>query len=127
MAAGIRIEPPPSLALAAGPMPVATAAAAPPDEPPRLRVGVREVGGGEGEGDNLSELKQSPPVIVDLIEWPEEENIIQEKDALKNVQKHFKENGFQSKTIFIHYEHSQYLRIRRLQNSVRQLKHQYLN
>ena len=34
MAAGMRIEPPPSLALAAGSMPEATAAAAPPDDPP---------------------------------------------------------------------------------------------
>src|SRR5882724_12707991 len=44
--AGIRIEPPPSLACATGRMRVATAAAAPPDEPPEecarfqgLRVG----------------------------------------------------------------------------------------
>ena len=36
MAAGMRIEPPPSLAWAAGTMPVATAAAAPPDDPPVL-------------------------------------------------------------------------------------------
>ncbi len=33
-AAGMRIEPPPSLACAAGTMPAATAAAAPPEEPP---------------------------------------------------------------------------------------------
>ena len=33
-AAGMRIEPPPSLAWAAGTMPAATAAAAPPEEPP---------------------------------------------------------------------------------------------
>ena len=32
--AGIRIDPPPSLACAAGTMPLATAAADPPDEPP---------------------------------------------------------------------------------------------
>src|SRR5690606_12173198 len=38
-AAGIRIEPPPSLACAAGAIPAATAAAAPPDEPPALRRG----------------------------------------------------------------------------------------
>jgi len=36
--AGVRIEPPPSLAWAAGTMPLATAAAAPPDDPPGLRV-----------------------------------------------------------------------------------------
>ena len=36
MAAGIRIDPPPSLALAAGTMPEATAAAAPPEDPPGL-------------------------------------------------------------------------------------------
>jgi len=32
--AGIRIEPPPSLALAIGTIPAATAAEAPPEEPP---------------------------------------------------------------------------------------------
>ena len=32
--AGIRMEPPPSLACASGTMPEATAAAAPPDDPP---------------------------------------------------------------------------------------------
>ena len=45
--AGIRIEPPPSLAWAIGTSPAATAAAAPPDEPPALRVrsyGVRAGG-----------------------------------------------------------------------------------
>ena len=36
--AGIRIEPPPSLAWATGKIPAATAAAAPPDEPPALRL-----------------------------------------------------------------------------------------
>src|SRR5205809_3622406 len=35
--AGMRIEPPPSLACAAGTMPAATAAEAPPDEPPGVR------------------------------------------------------------------------------------------
>src|SRR6516164_8387294 len=35
--AGMRIEPPPSLACAAGTIPAATAAAAPPDEPPEVR------------------------------------------------------------------------------------------
>ena len=34
MAAGIRMEPPPSDAFAAGSMPTATAAAAPPEDPP---------------------------------------------------------------------------------------------
>src|SRR5690554_5772118 len=34
--AGMRMEPPPSLALATGRMPAATAAAAPPDDPPAL-------------------------------------------------------------------------------------------
>src|SRR5690625_3123630 len=36
-AAGIRIEPPPSLAPASGTIPAATAAAAPPDDPPGVR------------------------------------------------------------------------------------------
>src|ERR1035437_2306623 len=35
--AGMRIEPPPSLPIAAGTIPAATAAAAPPDEPPAVR------------------------------------------------------------------------------------------
>ena len=39
MLAGMRIEPPPSLACAAGTMPAATAAAEPPLEPPALCVG----------------------------------------------------------------------------------------
>src|ERR1700759_3095955 len=34
--AGMRIEPPPSLACATGTMPAATALAAPPDEPPQV-------------------------------------------------------------------------------------------
>src|SRR5690242_15882338 len=38
-AAGIRIDPPPSDAVAAGTSPAATAAAEPPDEPPVVRVG----------------------------------------------------------------------------------------
>ena len=37
-AAGIRIDPPPSDAVAAGTSPAATAAAEPPDEPPGVRV-----------------------------------------------------------------------------------------
>ncbi len=37
LAAGMRIEPPPSLACAIGTMPAATAAAEPPLEPPALR------------------------------------------------------------------------------------------
>ena len=36
-AAGMRIEPPPSLPCATGTMPAATAAAAPPEEPPGVR------------------------------------------------------------------------------------------
>ena len=36
--AGIRIEPPPSEPCATGTSPAATAAAAPPDEPPAIRV-----------------------------------------------------------------------------------------
>ena len=39
MLAGMRIEPPPSPACATGTMPLATAAADPPLEPPELRVG----------------------------------------------------------------------------------------
>jgi hypothetical protein len=42
MLAGMRIEPPPSPAYATGTMPLATAAADPPLEPPELRVGPRD-------------------------------------------------------------------------------------
>ena len=45
-AAGMRVEPPPSLAWAIGIMPAATAAAAPPDEPPVVRVGIPRVARG---------------------------------------------------------------------------------
>src|SRR5688572_22181862 len=37
--AGIRVEPPPSLAVATGTRPAATAAALPPDDPPGVRLG----------------------------------------------------------------------------------------
>src|SRR4051795_10751491 len=37
--AGMRIEPPPSVPVASGPMPAATAAAAPPLDPPAVREG----------------------------------------------------------------------------------------
>src|SRR5690606_41630956 len=37
--AGIRMLPPPSVPTAHGPMPAATAAAAPPDEPPAVKIG----------------------------------------------------------------------------------------
>ena len=37
MLAGIRTEPPPSVPIASGPRPAATAAPAPPDEPPGVR------------------------------------------------------------------------------------------
>ena len=43
MLAGMRIEPPPSPACATGTMPLATAAAEPPLDPPALRVGVPRV------------------------------------------------------------------------------------
>src|SRR5688500_9185375 len=38
--AGIRMDPPPSVACATGTIPAATAAAAPPDEPPALWAGL---------------------------------------------------------------------------------------
>jgi hypothetical protein len=52
-AAGIRVEPPPSLAVAAGTSPAATAAADPPDDPP----GVRETSHG---------LRVVPQAFVDV-------------------------------------------------------------
>ncbi len=44
--AGIRIEPPPSDPWATGTSPAATAAPAPPDEPPAIRVGSHGVTAG---------------------------------------------------------------------------------
>src|SRR4029077_13733139 len=48
-AAGIRIEPPPSVAWATGRMPAETAAAAPPEEPPRRVLKAPGVGTGAVE------------------------------------------------------------------------------
>src|SRR5262249_40046286 len=62
-AAGTRIEPPPSPACAAGTMPAATAAAAPPLDPPALRptsqgfrVGPLATGSVPGDSANSGEL-----------------------------------------------------------------------
>src|SRR6266516_2868196 len=61
--AGMRIEPPPSVPCAMGSMPDATAAAAPPLEPPALnsrfhglRVGPNNFGSAEGERPNFEVL-----------------------------------------------------------------------
>ncbi len=83
--AGMRIEPPPSEALATGTMPAATAAAAPPDEPPGvrsvdhgLRVGPNEVGSVTGRDPSSGELVRpsvtSPAVrkrATRVVSWPE--------------------------------------------------------
>ena len=46
-AAGMRIDPPPSLAVATGAIPAATAAADPPEEPPGVLLNHRGFGKGQ--------------------------------------------------------------------------------
>ena len=70
-AAGILIEPPPSLPCATGTMPAATAAAAPPDEPP----GVRSRSHGLRVGPNnraslVGRMPYSGSVVVPTITKP---------------------------------------------------------
>src|SRR4051812_6176929 len=63
-AAGVRIEPPPSLAWAAGTMPAATAAAAPPDEPPGVRdrsQGLRQI---PSSSDSVTGHRPNSGVLV---------------------------------------------------------------
>src|SRR5260370_37318342 len=52
-AAGMRIEPRPSLAWASGTMPAATAEAEPPDEPPEIWSGFHGLRQGPRDGDSV--------------------------------------------------------------------------
>src|SRR5919198_3293004 len=63
-AAGIRIEPPPSLACAMGTIPDATAAALPPDEPPGVRVVSHGFRGGPKRSGSVTGRIPSSGVLV---------------------------------------------------------------
>ena len=63
-AAGMRIEPPPSLAPAAGTMPAATAAPEPPDEPPGVRVTSHGLRAGPHSVDSVMPLAPNSGVLV---------------------------------------------------------------
>ena len=63
-AAGIRTDPPPSLAPAAGTMPAATAAPDPPDEPPGVRVTSHGLRAGPHRADSVTPLAPNSGVLV---------------------------------------------------------------
>src|SRR6478609_4290214 len=63
-AAGMRIEPPPSLAPAAGTMPAATAAPEPPDEPPGVRVTSHGLRDGPHSSGSVTPLAPNSGVLV---------------------------------------------------------------
>src|SRR5687767_11991329 len=63
-AAGMRIEPPPSLACAAGTMPPATAADAPPDEPPGVRDRSQGLRAGPSRSDSVTGHSLNSGVLV---------------------------------------------------------------
>ena len=82
-AAGIRIEPPPSSALATGTMPAATAAADPPDEPPGVRsevprvVGGPEPGGlGDGHDPGLGHVRPADDDHPRVLQAPDLEGVV---------------------------------------------------
>ena len=64
MLAGIRMEPPPSPACASGTMPLATAAAEPPLEPPGVRVVSHGLCVGPWATDSVVVIKPSSGVLV---------------------------------------------------------------
>ena len=63
-AAGIRIEPPPSLACANGSMPDATAAAEPPDDPPGVRARSHGLWVGPNASGSVVGMMPSSGVLV---------------------------------------------------------------
>src|SRR6476659_1726253 len=62
--AGMRIDPPPSFAPAAGTMPAATADADPPDEPPGVRVRSHGLRHGPQSSDSVMPLAPNSGVLV---------------------------------------------------------------
>src|SRR5690606_27695207 len=62
--AGMRIEPPPSVAWASGTMPDATAAAAPPDEPPEECSGFHGLRQGPRKSDSVVASRPNSGVLL---------------------------------------------------------------
>src|SRR5690348_4075026 len=69
-AAGIRVDPPPSVATASGAMPVATAAAAPPLEPPLERSALQALRVRPNKGESVRHLLPNSGVVVLPIRTP---------------------------------------------------------
>src|SRR5579862_1513704 len=63
-AAGIRVEPPPSVATASGPIPLATATAAPPLEPPLVRAALQALRVRPNSGESVRHLLPNSGVVV---------------------------------------------------------------
>src|SRR5256885_4386381 len=63
-AAGMRIEPPPSVPSANGPQPLATATAAPPLEPPGVSAGVHGLRVTSKSGVSVTALRPNSDVLV---------------------------------------------------------------
>src|ERR1700744_5300766 len=63
-AAGIRVEPPPSVAIASGAIPQATATAAPPLEPPLDRASLQALRVRPNKGESVRHLLPNSGVVV---------------------------------------------------------------
>src|SRR3954466_8508588 len=63
-AAGMRVEPPPSVATASGAMPLATATAAPPLEPPLERALLQALRVRPNSGESVRHLLPNSGVVV---------------------------------------------------------------
>src|SRR5689334_24245793 len=63
-AQGMRIEPPPSVPIASGPMPEATAAAAPPEEPPGVIFGFHGLRVMPVSGPSVTPFQPNSGVVV---------------------------------------------------------------
>src|SRR5437660_12084226 len=63
-AAGIRVEPPPSVATASGAIPLATATAAPPLEPPLERAALHALRVRPNSGESVKHLLPNSGVVV---------------------------------------------------------------
>src|SRR3954465_363990 len=73
--AGIRIDPPPSLAWATGTMPLATAAAAPPDDPPGEGSGFHGLrAGGKLMGSVVTVVPSSGTLVRPRLTKPAAQN-----------------------------------------------------
>ena len=82
----MRIEPPPSLPWASGTMPAATAAAAPPDEPPGRALGVPGVARGaeaarlgHRQDPELGHVRLAHDHEPGLAQAPDQEGVVRER------------------------------------------------